>query len=944
MELQGASVFVSYASGERPYFSVGGGRGRSQNFIMDGGTAQTIRLGQSQVEVDPPVETLQEVKVLTNAFSAEYGGTAGGVIVMNTKSGTNRLHGSLFEYFRNEKLDAGNFFSPWVNGEKQRAPVRYNVFGGTISGPIRRNKTFYFLGDEAARRRDGTTIIMTVPTALERAGDYSRTFNSNGTLAVIYDPNTGTTATRTPFPGNRIPAARLDPVALNVIKAYPLANRAPDNIAGSNNFTANTVNVLDRDNLTAKVDHNFSDAHKLSGRFLWNRQDQGLRSVYADPGAEPTTVRYSDGWNLLGSWTAILRPTLISEFRADHVMRTALVSSPSLGKGYPTRLGMSGIPDDAYPRFTVNGYTSLGSTQQRRDQTPIGQIHFSETLTWIRGTHSIRFGADARRSRNRDLRHQLASGSFSFTRALSGLTGQNTTGNGAASLLLGAPSGFSAFRPPVIDRSSWYFAGFVQDDWQISRNLVLNLGLRWELDTPFTTEGNILNGFDMTAINPVSRTPGVVKFAGANGHPTSPHDTDWNNLAPRVGFAWKPFGSTNTVVRAAFGIFYAAPYDGGGVGTSAVLGYGEQLVIPAGDDGTPVSFRLSEPIPVRRVRSNLDDSFGAVPVGTTPNTAVTFFERRRRTGYSQQMNFSIQRALSASTMLEVSYLGNLSRKMPGSQLSINQVRPELLVPGNNQSRRPFPQFSDVLIESPPLGVMNYHAFVAKAQRRFSRGFNFLATYTFAKALDNTNSISGLGNEGSEYSNFYNRRADYGASENDIRQRVTMSLVYQIPYGAGRRFGSRGMTGKVLGGWSVSTVLVWHTSPPFTVRTANNTTQSFSAGALRADVLRNPNLPSSERSVVRWFDTSAFAQPAVNRFGNQGVNIVRAAGRSSVNASLLRDFPIREGLRLQLRAEAFNLLNHANFGLPGQILGNPDFGIVNSAAAPRQMQLGVRAVF
>jgi hypothetical protein len=240
--------------------------------------------------------------------------------------------------------------------------------------------------------------------------------------------------------------------------------------------------------------------------------------------------------------------------------------------------------------------------------------------------------------------------------------------------------------------------------------------------------------------------------------------------------------------------------------------------------------------------------------------------------------------------------------------------------------------------------MNYHAFVAKAQKRFSRGFNLLATYTFAKALDNTTALAALGNEGGEYSNFYNRRADYGPSENDIRHRFTWSSVFQVPYGRGRRFGSRGVPGAVLGNWSVSSVVIWHTAPPITVRTNTNTTQAFSAGPLRADVLRNPNLPASQRSLARWFDTDAFAQPAPNRFGNQGVGLVRAAGRSSVNASLLRDFPIRESLRLQFRAEAFNVLNHANFGLPGQVLGNADFGIVSSAGAPRQLQLGLRCIF
>jgi hypothetical protein len=282
--------------------------------------------------------------------------------------------------------------------------------------------------------------------------------------------------------------------------------------------------------------------------------------------------------------------------------------------------------------------------------------------------------------------------------------------------------------------------------------------------------------------------------------------------------------------------------------------------------------------------------------------------------------------------------------MPSDPLSINQVRPDLVTTGNNQSRRPFPQFSDVLLESPPLGVMNYHALAAKAEKRFSRGFNLLATYTFAKVTGNTTSLQSLGNSVSEYSNFYNRRADYGPGENDIRHRLTWSSIYQIPYGRGRRFGARGRLGALAGNWTVAAVAFWQTAAPFTVTTATNTTQAFSAGPLRADVLRSPNLPAAQRSLVRWFDTDAFAQPPPLQFGNQGVNIVRGDRRGALNASLLRDFPLREKLRLQLRAEALNLLNHANFGLPGQTLGNANFGVVATSAAPRQLQLGLRCVF
>jgi hypothetical protein len=526
---------------------------------------------------------------------------------------------------------------------------------------------------------------------------------------------------------------------------------------------------------------------------------------------------------------------------------------------------------------------------------------------------------------------------FTFNKAITALTGKNTTGNGVAGLLLGSPSNFQAAQPPIIDRSAWYIAGFIQDDWKIHRDLTINLGLRWETDTPFSTRNNILNGFDPNAINPISGTPGMVKFAGVNGFPTSPHDMDLNNFGPRVGLAWTPFGSSKTVIRSAFGIFYAAPYDGGDATTATALGYGTSMVIQTGQNGTTVPFVLSQPIPVQVVQSALNDSYGAVGPGATPTTAVTFYQRNRPTGYSMQMNLTVQRQVTGSMMAEAGYMGNLSRKMPGDPLTVDQVPTALLTPGNNQSLRPFPQFSDVQMQSPPIGVLNYHAFIARAEKRFSHGFNLLATYTYSKALGNTTVLQGLGNDVNEYSNAYDRRADYGPTDNDIRHRITWASVYQVPFGRGRRFGNRGIAGAILGDWSVSSVVIWQTGAPFTVTAAQNTTQAFSAGPLRADVTREPNLPSSQRSILQWFDTGAFQQPAVNRFGNQGVNRVRAPGIATVNGSLIREFPIREGMRLQLRGEAFNLFNHANFGPAGPNLRkrgfrNHKFGARSAALA------------
>jgi hypothetical protein len=452
MELNGAAVFVSYNSGQKPYFSVGGGRGRSQNFIVDGGSGQSIRLGQAQIEVDPPVGTLQEVRVLTNAFSAEYGGTASGVVVMNTKSGTNSFHGELFEFFRNEKLDAANFFSPWIDGQKQRAPIRYNVYGGTFGGPIIRNQLFFFGAWEGSRRRDGYASQLTVPSVLERAADFSRTLNANGSLAVIYDPATTRTVNgaqvRDPFAGNILPANRVDTVARNVIRFYPLPNRAPDNAAGTNNFRANSVDILNRDNIVFKSDYSLSEKDKFTARFLWNQETSGTRTLYADPGAEPQGNTDLNGWNLFGSWTRILRPNLLNEFRSAFIHRATLLASPSYGLGYPAQLGLRNIPNDAFPRFNVTGYAPLGSNNQIRDQAPIDQFQIVNTLSWIIGSHSLRFGAEARRSRNRDIRLQQVSGAFAFNRALVGRAGQNTTGNSVAALLLGSPASFRAASPP----------------------------------------------------------------------------------------------------------------------------------------------------------------------------------------------------------------------------------------------------------------------------------------------------------------------------------------------------------------------------------------------------------------------------------------------------------------------------------------------------------------
>ena len=304
-------------------------------------------------------------------------------------------------------------------------------------------------------------------------------------------------------------------------------------------------------------------------------------------------------------------------------------------------------------------------------------------------------------------------------------------------MLVGFPSGFSELATEPLDRHSWYLAGFAQDDWTVSPNLTINLGLRWETDTPEIDDNKRMNSFNPSQINPVSGTPGVVTFVGLNGTPVSPYSTHWNNFGPRSGFAWKPFGSDKTVVRGGFGIFDAHPFDAG-VPNVNTLGFSQSATLNTPDNGITAPFFLRNGVPVQVASPVLNSSFGAVPFGQTPNTAVTFFDPNRKTGYSQQFNLGVQRQLPGSIVLQVTGIGNLSRKLPSTNLSLDQILPSMLGPScDTQACRPYAQFTNVSVQSPTLGVSNYYAGMVKIEKRYSHGVNFGASYTFSKFLDNT---------------------------------------------------------------------------------------------------------------------------------------------------------------------------------------------------------------
>jgi hypothetical protein len=788
-------------------------------------------------------------------------------------------------------------------------------------------------------------VTLTVPTLRERTGDISQAGVN------IYDPSTTTTVggvtVRTQFPGNQIPTGELDPIALNIINYYPL----PTKSGAANNFSANDVATSNSKFYIARVDHIVGPNDHIALRYIFSNGSSSNKSVYPNKGADPYQPSISQDNIGYAQWIHTLSPSLVNDLRFAFETRINHQLSDGVGGNYPTKLGLTGVSNNAFPYIAPAGFSPLGSTGQERRQYPINQYQLVDDVSWLLGRHSIKIGAEVLRSMDHEVNLSTASGNFTFATQPTSQPGINTTGNGLASLLVGFPTAFSAASTDFVTRTSWYLVGFAQDDFTVTPSLTLNLGLRWETDTPIKDENNRMNGFDPSAINPVSGTPGVVKFMGVNGFRTTPYNADFNEFGPRLGFAWQPFHSAGSVVRGGWGYFFAHPFDAGQP-ASAALGFGVASALNTPDNGITAPFYLHSGVPLSASLAGapLNDSYGAVPVGATATTAVSYFDPRHRAGYSQQFNLGFQQSLPGSFVLQVSGLGNIAHKLAGQNQNIDQIAPSILGPtSHSQINRPFPQFGSALV-APSIGNSNYFAGMVQLGKRFAHGFNLNTTYTFSKFLnDNDGSGSTLGGQalGADadvYSNYYNRHADYGPSANDVRHQFVFSSVYELPFDPNRAYLSRGTASKVLGNWTLGNVTRLYSGPPFTVVTNTNSTGAFSSGPQRADVVANPPLPAGERSPARWFNTAAFAQPANYTFGDEGRSSVRGPGFADLDFSLIRNVNFTESKLLQIRGEFFNALNHTNFQTPNNTFGSAAFGTITTANAARQIQLGARLVF
>ncbi|HUQ95127.1 MAG TPA: carboxypeptidase regulatory-like domain-containing protein [Bryobacteraceae bacterium] len=913
-----------------PVFSVAGGRARNQNFTLDGGNA-TNASGLTRVMqmTSLPMDAMQEFRVISNNYSAEHGHSAGGVIALTTRSGTNEWRGSAFEFLRNSVLDARNFFA------RERPPLRLNQYGFALGGPIRKDKTHFFASLEHTQQVSSITPLQTVPSEAQRAGDFSGLQNTAGNPILVYDPATTLGALRQPFPGNRIPLHRFDPVASAALRYWPAPNRTAT-ATGANNYSGNANSDLSRNIFVARFDHQLRQSDQFTARYYLN--DAGIQNngsfgiPESDPNANFTGVRVQ---SLLGSQTHIFSPSLVNDIKVTFFQRRFIDKRFGWEEDLAGTLGLSGVSKTAFPNFAIPGYVAL-SAPPGRVQTPIRDTQILDALSWFGGGHSLKVGFEFRRSGNSEIRDRGSSGIFQFLPQYTSLPGTPGTGDGFATFLLGEANSANIQISDKIRTRAYYLAGYVQDDWRVTSRLTINLGLRWETELPRRSTDNSQNSFDLARINPVSGTPGVVTFSGRDGTPVNAFRTDWNNFGPRVGLAYRLPFRRETVIRMGFGAFYGSTVSNT-IGDTASTGFSTSaaLVVPQAEFLSALALRHGFPFVTR---PPLNDSFGAVPAGQRSNLSVGFFKQDQVSPTSFQYNFNIQREVTAQAVLEVGYMANVSHHLAANDLTLNQVAPQRLGPGDSQARRPFPQFSNVTWINPSIGDSSFHSAYVRLERRFHNGLSLLTHYTFSKFIDDVASADEYGDPGS-YMDAYNRRLDKSLSGSDIPHRVVMMGLYQAPSLKGRP-----LLRWLAGSWQLGVLTTLQSGPPFTAVMAANTTNAFSAGPLRPNLLRDPRLAGAGRTLARWFDTLAFNAPPQFRFGNSPRSGLRGDASQTVDATLSKELPVTERFQLGVRAELYNLLNHANFELPGHVLGAADFGSVLSAKASRAIQLGLRLSF
>lgn len=902
-----------------PNVLVNGNRGGATGFLFDG--AENFEQNAQTVQISPSIETIQEFKVQTSNFGADSGRQAAVVSVIS-KSGTNQFHGNAFEFLRNRVLDARNFFSLSSRSEDRKR----NQFGGTLGGPIQRNRLFFFGGYEGTRQRLGSVRSSLVPTAAQREGNLSG-------LPQIFDPATSNRAanTRDPFAGNVIPRSRLSSQALGILEYIPTPNAPGDR------YVATTVGKLTNDQVNIKADHRLTDKDNYFVRFTRDSRGETVPGPFPTPGGDLQDVL---NFNAIGSYTRTFSPGMINEFRVTYSRFDLNFDTASAGLDVIDKLGITGLDGrkgdriEGFPILNVTGYGNFGDIGIRPLEQFFTTKNFADTLTWVRGGHTLKVGFDGRLYRRAAFNGINARGNFNF----SGVLTQNPsrpggTGSGLADFLLGLPASAGRNFPRLRQVVNWQnLSSFIQDDWKVTRRLTLNLGLRHELNPQPTESRNRLSSFDFVSGRPIAATGdddridedafiffsqpdldymGVVSGRSLRFPARSLRKTQYNGFAPRLGFSYDMFGTGRTVLRGGYGVFYTLV--GGNLSTQSIGS------VPFFRGETFTGDPLVPTLTFAR----------AFPASNAPPLSEIFaFQNDFANSYVQEWSLNVQQQ-AFGTVFEAGYVANKGTKLD-MQFQANQ--PRTPGPGAIQPRRPYPKFSTIQFNTTE-GSSTYHSLQAKAERRLRNGFTYLAAYTFSKSIAMTTTSQ----------NPYNLAEAKGLADFDIPHRFVLSSVLELPFGKGRNWLNRGGTvHALLGGWSLGGILQLQSGTPFTPTTGRDIANVGTT--TRPDRSGKGTVPN--RSIQKWFDPAAFTNPATFTFGNSGVNILRGPGFQNIDAIVSKNFPLGPETRwLQFRFEAFNLFNHANFGQPNANINTPaQVGAIFSAGQPRVLQIALKLNF
>lgn len=942
---------------------INGGRPRTNEYLFDG--ISVLQPEPGQVAFFPIIDAIQEFKVEINSPPAEFGRFNGGVVNLTTKSGTNALNGSVFEFFRNEVLNARNLFAPASPTNPDKPLFRRNQFGFVVGGPIIKDKTFFFADYQGTRQLLGVVRISTVPTLLQRQGIFTE--KVSGSVPKIYDPATTTPSpgggfTRSPFQGNTIPADRMDPVALKLLERYPL----PTAGGTANNYRRVGNESDTQDQFDVRLDHRFSINDQVFGRFSYFRDmtdpvtplPEGSGNI-ASGIIGPTNTK---GQSVASSHLHTFSAKMVNEVRFGYTRRPVTRQALLLDAPPSENLGLPGIPSNAafpneLPTFLVTGFQQLGPPSNtdsifRTDVTEVGDV-----LSLQRGRHSIKAGLDFRWERLDVIQRPSPTGQFRFSNLFTDLPGVTGTGFPLASFLLGQVQNFSIdLQDKVLRPRAGFQEYFVHDDWKMTSRLTVNAGLRYTLNFPSTEVD------DQGAVFNLSNQE--LDYLGKNGFPRSSRELHKLNFGPRFGIAYRL--TDRTVVRSGYGLIWIEQ-----------AGITTPFTNPQFPFLQTVSQRSLDNINAAFVLSNGPD---VEPIPLTPDAGlgqgVFSVDRQLGSGYAQQWNLAIQHELPHQLAFEVAYAGSKITHVGIPDTNIDQLTAEQLQIGapllkrvpnpfygeipisssigdptipQAQLLKPFPRFTAVSLFRNNVGNTNYHALQAKLEKRFSGGLSFLVSYTRSKLIDEASSVFDAAILSGPIANYpvadnFNRNLERDVSTGDIPNVFVASYTYELPIGPGHQLNPGGFAGALLGGWEAAGAITLQSGLPLALTQATNFNAFAGFGTQRPDRVTDPELPSSERSTSQFFNVQAFVQVPQFVIGNSSRNPVRGPSYRNTDIALIKRTPIREQMNVEFRAEIFNLTNTPPLGAPNVVLGTAGFGSITSAGDPRVIQFALKFNF